>query len=79
MFEMLAPAANVCIIWIIAGRAKPKQAETLNGCDGALATDRVRASSRQHPVQHRHADGRLGLLGSEAAGPQTRSDQIVAR
>ncbi len=44
-------------------------------CDDALATDRVRASSRQHPVQHRNPDGSLGLLGCEAAGPQPRSDQ----
>jgi hypothetical protein len=44
-------------------------------CDDALATDRVRASSRQHPVQHRHADGSLGLLGGEATGSQPGSDQ----
>jgi len=44
-------------------------------CGNRLATDRVWASSRQHPVQHRHADGSLSLLGREAAGPQTRSDQ----
>jgi len=44
-------------------------------CDGPLNADRVRASSRQHPVQHRHADGSLGLLGREAACPQPGSDQ----
>ncbi len=44
-------------------------------CDDRLATDGIWASGRQHPVQHRHADGGLGLLGCEAAGPQARSDQ----
>ena len=44
-------------------------------CDDPLAPDGVRASSRQHPVQDRHADGSLGLLSSEAAGAQPRSDQ----
>ncbi len=44
-------------------------------CDDRLATDGIWASSRQHPVQHRHADGSLGLLGGEAAGSQPRSDQ----
>jgi hypothetical protein len=29
----------------------------------------------QHPVQDRHADGSLGLLGGETAGAQPRSDQ----
>ncbi len=43
--------------------------------DDRLATDRIRAPGRQHPVQHRHADGSLSLLGREAAGSQTRSDQ----
>jgi len=43
--------------------------------DDRLATDRIRASGRQHPVQHRHADGSLSLLGREAAGSQTRSYQ----
>ncbi len=43
--------------------------------DDRLATDGVRAPGRQHPVQHRHADGSLSLLGREAAGSQTRSDQ----
>jgi len=36
--------------------------------DDWLATDRSRASGRQHPVQHRHADGSFGLLGRKAAG-----------
>ncbi len=36
--------------------------------DDRLATDRIRASGRQHPVQHRHADGSFGLLGRKAAG-----------
>jgi len=40
--------------------------------DDRLATDRIRAPGRQHPVQHRHADGSLSLLGREAAGSQTR-------
>jgi len=44
-------------------------------CDDRLAADGVWASGRQHPVQHRHADGSLGLLGGEAAGPQPGSDQ----
>ena len=43
--------------------------------DDRLATDGVRAPGRQHPVQHRHADGSLSPLGREAAGSQTRSDQ----
>jgi hypothetical protein len=46
-------------------------------CDAPLAPDGVRASSRQHPVQDRHADGSLGLLSSEAAGAQPRSDQCL--
>ena len=44
-------------------------------CDDPLATDRFRASCQQHPVQDDHADGSLGLLGSEAAGSQPWSDQ----
>ena len=43
--------------------------------DDRLATDGIQAPGRQHPVQHRHADGSLSLLGREAAGSQTRSDQ----
>jgi hypothetical protein len=43
--------------------------------DYRLATDGIRASGRQHPVQHSHADGILGLLASKAAGSQPRSDQ----
>jgi len=43
--------------------------------DDRLATDGIRAPGGQHPVQHRHADGSLSLLGREAAGSQTRSDQ----
>ncbi len=43
--------------------------------DDRLATDGIRAPGRQHPVQHRHTDGSLSLLGREAAGSQTRSDQ----
>ena len=37
-------------------------------CDGQLATDGIRASGRQHPVQHNHADCSLGLLASKATG-----------
>ena len=44
-------------------------------CDDALATDGFRASCQQHPVQDGHADGSLGLLGSEAAGSQPWSNQ----
>jgi hypothetical protein len=43
--------------------------------DDRLTTDRIRASGYQHPVQHRHADGRLGLLGRKAASTQPWSDQ----
>ena len=43
--------------------------------DDRLATDGIRALGRQHPVQHRHANGSLSPLGREAAGSQTRSDQ----
>jgi len=38
-------------------------------CNDRLAADGFRASGRQHLVQYRHADGSLGLLGSEAALP----------
>jgi len=44
-------------------------------CDDLLAADGIRASGRQHLVQHSHADGGLGLLASKAAGSQSRSDQ----
>jgi len=44
-------------------------------CDDALATDGFRASCQQHSVQDGHADGSLGLLGSEAAGSQPWSNQ----
>jgi hypothetical protein len=37
-------------------------------CDDRMATDGIRASGRQHPVQDRHADGSLGLLSRKAAG-----------
>jgi len=43
-------------------------------CDDRSATDGIRASRRQHPIQHRDADGRLGLLGGETAGAQPRPD-----
>jgi hypothetical protein len=36
-------------------------------CDDRLATDGIRTSGRQPPVQHRHANGRLSLLGRKAA------------
>ena len=36
-------------------------------CDGRLASDRFRASGRQHAVQDRHTDGSLGLMGGETA------------
>jgi hypothetical protein len=38
-----------------------------------LATDGIRASGRQHPIQHRHTDGSLSLLGFEA-----RPDLLLA-
>ncbi len=44
-------------------------------CDDRRATDGIGASGRQHPVQHCPADGRLGLLGSEATGSKTGPDQ----
>jgi len=44
-------------------------------CTNRRATDGIRASGRQHPVQHRHANARLGLLGGKAAGSQPWSDQ----
>ena len=44
-------------------------------CHNRRATDGVGAFSRQHPVQHCHAHGRLGLLGGKAAGSQPWSDQ----
>ncbi len=44
-------------------------------CDDRLATDGIRPSGLQHPVQRSHADGSLGLLAGKAAGSQTRSDQ----
>jgi hypothetical protein len=34
-------------------------------CDGRLATDGIRASGCQHPVQRGHADCRLGQLGRD--------------
>jgi hypothetical protein len=40
-----------------------------------LTADRRRTPSRQHPVQGRHTDRSLGLLSSEAAGSEPRSDQ----
>jgi hypothetical protein len=43
--------------------------------DDRLATDGIWASGCRHPVQHRHADGRLGLLSRTTAGAQPRSDQ----
>jgi hypothetical protein len=44
-------------------------------CDDRRATDRIRASGRQNPIQHRHADGSLGLLSRKAARSQPWSDQ----
>ena len=44
-------------------------------CYGRLATDGVRASGRQHPVQRRHADGSFGLLSHDPTGVQPWSDQ----
>jgi hypothetical protein len=40
-----------------------------------LAPDGFRLSGRQYPVQHRHANGSLGLLGRETKRSQPRSDQ----
>ena len=36
---------------------------------------REKTSGLQHPVQHSHADGSLGLLAGKAARSQPRSDQ----
>jgi hypothetical protein len=44
-------------------------------CHDRLATDGIRVSGRQHPIQHRRADGSLNLLSRKAAGPKPRSDQ----
>ena len=44
-------------------------------CDDRMATDGIRASGRQHPIEHHHADGSLGLLSRKAAGSQSWSDQ----
>jgi hypothetical protein len=44
-------------------------------CDDRLTTDGIRASGHQHPIQHRYADGSLGLLSRKAAGSQPWSDQ----
>ena len=63
----------VALVHLAAGGRDSPSTELL--CDEPLNADRFRASSRQHPVQHRHADGSLGLLGGEAAGPQPGSDQ----
>jgi hypothetical protein len=46
-------------------------------CDDWLATDGIRASGRQHPIQRRHADGNFGLLSRKAAGSQPWSDWRV--
>jgi hypothetical protein len=35
-------------------------------CDDPLAADGFRAPGLQHSVQHRHADGGFGLLGSKS-------------
>ena len=43
-------------------------------CDHRLATNGIGASGRQHPVQHRRADGRLSLLSRKVAGVQTRAN-----
>ena len=43
--------------------------------DDRLVTDGVRPSGCQHPVQQRHVDGRLVLLGREPTGTQPWSDQ----
>jgi FMN-dependent oxidoreductase (nitrilotriacetate monooxygenase family) len=38
---------------------------------------RTEEEAKEKFVQHRHTDGSLALLGSEAAGAQTRSDQCL--
>jgi hypothetical protein len=45
--------------------------------DSWLATEGIRASGRQHPVQHSHGDGRLSPLGGKAAGSLPWSDQCL--
>ena len=37
-------------------------------CDDRMATDGIRASGRQHPIEYHYADGSLGLLSRKAAG-----------
>ncbi len=44
-------------------------------CGDRLATAGIGSSGPQQPIQHSHVEGSLGLLRSEAAGSQTRSDK----
>ncbi len=69
----------VALVHLVGGGRDDPSPEPL--CDDWLTPDGFRASSRQHSVQNRHADGSLGLLGSEAAGSQPWSDQrlVTAR
>ena len=46
-------------------------------CDDRLATDAIRSSGRQQPVQHSHVDGSLGLLAGMAL--QTSWDPPLSR
>jgi hypothetical protein len=46
-------------------------------CDDPLATDRVRASGRQHPIQDRHAASSLGLPDRETACAQDAAVQPI--
>ena len=64
---------NAALVHLVdGGRADPSPGPL---CDDPVATDGLRASCQQHPVQDGHADGSLGLLGSKAAGSQPWSDQ----
>jgi hypothetical protein len=44
-------------------------------CDDPSATNRFRASGRQHLIKGRHADGSLRLLRGETGRAQSKSDQ----
>jgi hypothetical protein len=58
------------------GRVGPKSKLL---CDEWLATEGIRASTRQHPVQHRYAAGSLSLLDRETVELKVRCISVVAR
>jgi hypothetical protein len=66
---------HVALVHFRDGARSQPSLELLRG--GALATNRVRATNRQHLVQNSSAAGCLSLLGGEAACSQPRSDQCL--